>query len=71
VTLTSTAVSERFEAFGNLIRKKNSNPNSATRSNINHASSAELIQPDHDRTELKKSQRIREEIMKALLSPSH
>jgi hypothetical protein len=43
VALTSTAVSEPFEALGNRTRRKKSSPNSATRSKHNQTSSVELI----------------------------
>jgi hypothetical protein len=66
VTLTSTAVSECFEAFGNLVRKKQSEPNSATMRKRSQASPAEFIQPDDRRPELKKSQRRYEEFMKPI-----
>jgi hypothetical protein len=62
--LTSTAVSEPFEALGNLTRRKRRSPNSATGSRHKNASSAEFIHPDHANPELKKSQRIHEEGMK-------
>src|ERR1051325_5096328 len=64
VALTSTAVSELLDAFGNLTRKKHRNPNSATRSKHNQTSSAALIHIEDARRHLKKSQRIYEEFMK-------
>ncbi|MGD0500777.1 MAG: hypothetical protein ABSC23_20365 [Bryobacteraceae bacterium] len=65
VAITSAAVSDPLDAFGNLIRKKRSNPNSATRNKLNHASSAGPIQSNDDRLELKKSQKSHEEFVKA------
>ena len=59
VAIMSTAVSELFEAFGNLVRKNSRNPNSPTKSKLNHASSVEFIHPNHDKTKLKKSPRRR------------
>jgi hypothetical protein len=63
VAVTSTMVSALLEAFGNLSRRKRSIPNKATRSKVNHASSGEFIRPNHDKAELKKSGKRREEFM--------
>ena len=65
VATTSTVVSRPLEAFGNLIRKKKSSPNSASSSRLNHASSAEFIRLDHDRRAPKKSRRNNEEFVKS------
>jgi len=55
---------EPLDAFGNFMRRKRSEPNSAITNKLNHASSGEFIRLNHDRPELKKSQKRREEFIK-------
>jgi hypothetical protein len=64
VALSKTTVSDPLDAFGNYIRGKRSELSSAIKSKLNQASSPEFIRLSHDRPELKKSQKRREEFIK-------
>ena len=71
IAANSTAVSAYFGAFRNLIRNRNRSPNKAAISKLSHSLGAGLIRVDDGESELKKSQRIREELMKAAIPTPH
>ena len=51
----STAVSVRFDAPGNRLRKKVSEPNRNTIDPLNHVPSTDPIHPDDDSAAIKKA----------------
>src|SRR5262245_45577276 len=66
-----TAVCACFGAFRNLICSRSRNPNNAAIRILSHSSAARLIRFDDGESELKKSRRIREELMKQQLFRLH
>ena len=64
VAPTRSNVSERRDVFGNLSRRKRSNPNSSNNAKLNHSSSGEYIRPNDGRTGLKNAERQAKEFPK-------
>jgi hypothetical protein len=64
VAKSRTVVSAVLDAFGNLVRRKRSVPNSASKRILSQPSSAEFMRLHNVRPELKKSHKSREDFVK-------